>query len=79
MIVDLSFPRHCIVNDGINSSVASVEYASLDKAVLHILHLRKGIQLAKVDLKQAYRQVTVHPEDYLLGLEWERITPCHFD
>jgi len=30
------------VNDGIDSSVASVVYASPDEAVLHILRLGKG-------------------------------------
>ena len=72
MIVDLSFPRASSVNDGIDSAVASVSYASLDEAVQHILRLGKGTQLVKVDLKQAYRQIPVHPEDhYLLGLSWE--------
>ena len=72
MIVDLSFPRASSVNDGIDSAVASVSYASLDEAVQHILQLGKGTQLVKVDLKQACRQFPVHPEDhYLLGLSWE--------
>ena len=41
-------------------------------AVQHILRLGKGTQLVKVDLRQAYRQIPVQPEDhYLLGLSWE--------
>ena len=70
MIVDLSFPRASSVNDRIDSAVASVSCASLDE-VQRILCLGKGTQLVKVDLKQAYRQTPVHPEDhYLLGLSW---------
>ena len=72
MIVDLSFPRACSVNDGIDSAVASVTYASLDEAVQQILCLGKGTQLVKVNLKQAYHQIPVNPEDhFLLGLSWE--------
>ena len=72
MIVDVSFPFGCSVNHGISSTLASVSYSS-DDAVRRILHLGKGTQLVKVDLKQAYRQVPVHPQDqHLLAISWER-------
>ena len=73
MIVDLSFPFGRSVNDGISSTLASVSYSSVDDAVQRILHLGKGTQLVQVDLKQAYHQVPVHPEDqHLLAISWER-------
>ena len=60
------------MNDGIDSAVASVSYASLDEGVQQILCLGKSTQLVKFDLKQAYRQIPVHPEDhYLLRLSWK--------
>ena len=53
--------------------LASVSYSSVDDAVRRILHLGKGTHLVKVDLKQAYRQVPVHPQDqHLLVISWER-------
>ena len=73
MIVDLSFPFGRSVNDGISSTLASVSYSSVDDAVRRILHLGKGTQLVKVDLRQAYRQIPVHPQDqHLLAIAWER-------
>ena len=72
MIVDLSHPRGRSVNDGISSEVASVSYASVDDAVQLVLKLGKGTLLAKLDLKQAYRQVPIHPQDqHLFGICWE--------
>ena len=68
--MDLSFPFGCSVNDGISSTLASVSYSSVDDAVRRILHLGKGTQLVKVDLKQVYRQVPVHPQDK--AISWER-------
>ena len=73
MIVDLFFPLGRGVNDGISSTLASVSYSSVDDDVRRILHLGKRTQLVKVDLKQAYRQVPVHPQDqHLLAVSWER-------
>ena len=73
MIVDLSLPFGHSVNDGISSTLASVSYSLVDDAVQRILHLGKGTQLVKVDLKPAYRQVPVHPQDkHLLAISWER-------
>ena len=59
MIVDLSFPFGHSVNGGISSTLASVSYSLVDDAMRRILHLGKGTQLVKVDLKQAYLQVPV--------------------
>ena len=50
----------------------SHNYASVDDAVKLILRLGQGAQLVKLDLKNAYRIVPVHPQDqHLLGISWE--------
>lgn len=72
LIVDLSSPSNGSVNDGINSEWCSMQYATIDQAVSIIQTLGKGTQLSKLDLKNAYRMVPVHPDDQpLLGIRWE--------
>ena len=72
MIVDLSFPGGHSVNDGISCELSSLSYASVDDAVQNILRLGKDAQLVKLDLKQAYRNIPVHPQDqHLLAISWE--------
>ena len=71
MIVDLSSPRAASVNSGIDEALCSLRYASLDNAIELIRHLGPGTELLKMDLKDAYRVVPVHPDDYhLLGITW---------
>ena len=67
--MDLSFPGGHSVNDGISCELSSLSYASVDDAVQHILRLD---QLVKLDLKQAYHNIPVHPQDqHLLAISWE--------
>ena len=64
--------QHRTVNDGISSSLCSLSYASLDEAVGILRTLGKGALLAKIDLKEAYRIVPVHPQDRpLLSMQWK--------
>ena len=71
LIVDLSYPNEASVNDGISSALCSLSYASVDEAADIILKLGRNTQLAKMDIKSAYRIVPVHPEDrWLLGMAW---------
>ena len=71
LILDLSSPQGKSVNDGISKELASLQYASVDQAVQKILTLGKGCMLAKIDVKQAYRNIPVHPHDrHLLGMRW---------
>ena len=71
LIVDLSAPLGRSVNWGINPNLCSLSYTSLDEAVQRILHLGQGATLVKLDLKDAYRIVPVHPDDHhLLGISW---------
>ena len=72
MIVDLSYPTGQSVNDGIDSKLASISYASVDDAVQLILLLGRGTQLVKLDLENAYRNIPVHPQDqHLLAVSWQ--------
>ena len=72
LIVDLSSPEGRNVNEGISSEYCSISYASVDEAVRMIRQLGRGAQLAKLDLKEAYRIVPVFPRDRpLLGMYWQ--------
>ena len=71
LICDLSSPPDHSVNDGISPDLCSLRYASVQDAVNVIQLLGKGTQLVKLDIKDAYRIVPVHPADYhLLGVAW---------
>ena len=71
LIVDLSSLEGCSVNDGICSDLTSVVYASVDNAVEIIRRLGPGTELVKMDLKDAYRVILVHPQDHhLLRIQW---------
>ena len=72
LIVGLSSPKTCSINDAINSSLWSCSYSSIDNAVQMLPTLGRSAVLAKMDLKDAYRVVPVHPQDCpLLGMHWK--------
>ena len=74
LIINLSSPQGHSVNDAISSEQSSISYASLDDAVSFIVKLGIGCLLAKLDLKEAYRAVPVHPFDQpLLSVKWEGV------
>lgn len=71
VIHDLSYPHADSVNALIDPEEFSVQYSSVDDAV-------KAIQdsgdpyLCKIDLKDAYKAVGIHPSDWhLLGFRWD--------
>ena len=71
IICDLTPPPDHSVNDGILPDLCSLRYASMQDAVNVIQLLGKGTQLVKLDIKDTYRIVPVHPADYhLLGVAW---------
>ena len=75
MIVDLSYPSDHSVNDGISRELSTLSYASVDDAIMRILALGQGTKLIKIDLKDAYRIIPVHPTDvHLLGISWQGAT-----
>ena len=72
LIVDLSAPDKLSVNDGISKELCSLSYASVDDVVKCIIQVGQGATLAKVNIKQAYRNIPVHPQDrLLLGMRWK--------
>ena len=69
MITHLSYPRNCSVNSFIPKRFAKVKYARFDQAVKLCLKHGKGCYLSKADLKSAFRQLPVRPQDiHLLGI-----------
>ena len=57
------------MNDGILR--CSFTYISVAEIVLVVLSLGQGALLAKSDIKHAYWQIPVHPDDrWLLGMRW---------
>ena len=61
--MDLSAPAGNSVNDGISKDDFSFHYASVDDAACRIHQLRTSCLLAKMDIRQAYRNIPVAPED----------------
>ncbi len=72
LILNLSSPGGWSVNDGICKEWCSLSYLSVDEVVVRILALGRGALLAKFDLRAAYRNIPIHPDDrWLLGMSWE--------
>ena len=72
MIVDLSSPAGHSVNDGIDGELSSLSYTSVDDVMRRVLEFGQGALMAKADIKHAYRNVAVHPDDReLLGMHWQ--------
>ena len=66
-------PDGASVNDGIPKETCSLFYISVDTMVDRVLAFGQGALLAKLDVKQAYRMVPVHPQDgQLLGMRWAK-------
>ena len=60
------------MNDRIEPELCLLSYVNVDEAAMAIRKTRRVAFLAKVDIKEAYRIVPVHPEDCpLLGMVWE--------
>ena len=71
LIVDLSSRTGSSVNDGIDPSLCSLTYITVDMVAEKVAQLGRGTNLGKVDIKSAYRIVPVNPEDrMLLGMQW---------
>ena len=52
-----------------------MSYITVQDAIQEITKLGKGALLAKLDIKDAYRMVPVHPTDrHLLGIQWQGAT-----
>jgi len=72
LIVDLSFPQWCSVNDGIEPEVCSLHYTSVDEVCKRVVAKGCGMVLVKFDVEDAFCTIPVHPNDRkLLGMHWE--------
>ncbi len=60
MITDL---KKSGVNQGIPEEFTKVQYSKFDQAVQLCIDERAGCYMAKLDIKSAYRNVPVHPDD----------------
>ena len=71
VIHDLSWPPEHSVNSFIAPDVSSVQYINLDVAIRMVKRAGQIYFMAKIDLRDAYKQIGVHPEDWpLLGTTW---------
>ena len=72
LIMHLSFPPGGSVNDGINNADFPLRYSTVYDAIDSIMHMGQGAQMAKIDIKSAFRLCPVHPTDHhLLGMKWK--------
>ena len=63
LILDLSHPAGCSVNDGIAKPPCSLKYSRVSDVIEQILRMGKGCYLAKIDIDSAFRNIPVHPHD----------------
>ena len=72
VIVNLSRPQNASVNDFIRRELTHVAYSSVEDAALIMHTLGHNSQLAKIDIRDAYRIIPIHPEDRpFLGIKWQ--------
>ena len=55
------------VNYDLLRELTHMAYSSIEDASLAVHALGQGAQLAKIDIRDAYRIIPVHPEDWLLS------------
>ena len=73
MLVDLSYPKHHSVNDGIPKHLCSLMYVTVDNAIAIILESGPNALLAKADIKHAFCLLPIHSADrHLLTMEWNQ-------
>lgn len=59
------------MNDGISESLCSLSYMTILEGAEGVTAHGRGSLMAKVDIRNAYRMVPVHPEDRcLMGMTW---------
>ena len=67
----MSAPDGASVNDGISKEDSSLSYVSIDDITQCILDCGRGSLLAKMDVKEAFRNIPIHPDDRpLLAMRW---------
>ena len=77
VVMDLSFPPSCSVNNGIPQDTYLGEYYKLrlpgiDRLVEFIIEKGRNCLVFKKDLRRTYRQFLIDPKDYhLLGFRYQ--------
>ncbi|CAG8605822.1 9922_t:CDS:2 [Ambispora leptoticha] len=66
VISHLSAPTGTSINDGINVTEFATKYENINHAVNWIIQYWKGCLLSKIDIKDAYCILPVHPVDQVL-------------
>jgi hypothetical protein len=70
LITHLSYPPSNSVNDFIDNKFSTVQYSSFDKAISIVKKFDKNGLIAKMDIKSAFRLLSVYPGDFnLLGFK----------
>ena len=64
LIFHLSHPKNSSVNYYTPKELCSVQYRDLDNAIRLCLQARQGCYLAKSDMKSAFWNLPVRPEDW---------------
>lgn len=72
LIHHLSYPCGKSINDYIDPNLCSVKYTDFDEAIKMIQDLGKNCFLFKMDIKNAFRLLPIHPDDFeLLGFSFK--------
>ena len=72
LINHLSHPAGYSVNDFISDEACKVEYSSFDRAIDLVARTGRDAELAKEDIKSAFRLLPIAPEDFeLLGVKFD--------
>ena len=72
LIMDLSQPKGCSINEFISKDEFPCKYTPFDEATRLVRLTGRGCFLTKIDIKHAYRLLPVRPEDWpLLVYCWE--------
>lgn len=59
----MSSLQNASVNDYLHRELTHVACVSIEDAIHLMYHLGHNCQLAKMDIKEAYRIIPIHPED----------------
>ena len=71
LIVDMSSTEGNSVNDGIHEPLCSLSYVTVMDGARRVASFGRGALMAKVDIRNAYIVIPVHPDDrWLMGMLW---------
>lgn len=74
LITDLSSPLGLSTNNGINPTICSLTYITVDQVEAVTASLGMESLFAKIDIQSAYRILLAHPQDRpLLGVWWRSL------